>query len=744
MLRLCFVAFVTLAFGCSSGGGGSSGGGSGSSGGGAGSTGGGAASGGGSAGGGAAGGAGGGSAPRPGRTVTSNDQRAVLWIPDGGAPADVTITVTAVDGGYHLEPSGLVFERAALLYFRSSPQGLGDGGLGFIGASLVSADGGVQAARAIRTAAVGHEGRELGLGVVEIPHFTEVIIQSVPEGAQPAQGVEVIMEAEPRSRSFDRVVGDPPWRARLILARGAMPYFAGQYVVAASGSVEIPAGQPIDVGLPRPVDLMSAQLESADFDVRCKEKGPGTLTTTVWTNDFSHALSVAYSGMCREKAVAAAIDPARVEPPSSPATGAQALAAATTKVVEAARPEVAPMELGQPIPALVRDLNTKMDVPSGITAAWSLPCVTECPIGVEYLAKVTVTNMAGSEAVAKGIFVANQTPVFTVSPVVGGPLGVKPGANGVLVNERSVPSSGMTDLAFNYQCVKDGLDTMHGYLTLKWDYQSPPPGFGYPDYFQGALLELRSPVVKCGKGGDAIMLSDNAKVTRTDAGYTAAAPGVTANLIHAAPSVQAHFFPIAQGTNLYTGVTAFTSNQGLSPLSVKSARQSATAAFNGSRYVFSGLVAGAAFNATDALTVEHTPSGMPTISFSVPAPPPLADLNAFFGPRQGLKTEVRIPDGTFDTFFVSVVGGPPGGPAGQSGVLRLLPASAMTLKGADRVAPVLDDEALATLTELGWTVQTLYIAYYRQQDTQLFFPGQRALPVQAGRMFQVSAADLAP
>ncbi|MBX7102236.1 MAG: hypothetical protein K1X89_31255, partial [Myxococcaceae bacterium] len=688
---------------------------------------------------------GGGSAvARPGRTVTSDDQRAVLWIPDGGAPADVNITVTAVDGGYRLGPSGLVFERAALLYFRTTPNGLGDGGLGFINASLVLDDGGVQPARAFRTAAVGHAGRELGLGVVEIPHFSGVIVQSVPEGALPAQGVEVLMEPEPRSQSFDRVVGDPPWRARLILARGEMPYFAGQYVVAASGSVEVPAGQAVDVGLPRPVDLTTAQLESADFDVRCKEKGPGTLTATVFTNDFSRALSVAYSGMCREKAVAAAIEPARVEPPSSPAVGAQALAAATTKVVQAAKPEVAPMELGQPIPALVQDLNTKKDVPSGITATWSLPCVTECPLGVEFLAKVTVSNMAGSEALAKGLFVANQTPVFTVSPVVGGTFGVKPGANGVLLEGRDVPNGGTTDLVFNYRCVKDGTDTVRGYLTLKWDYQSPPPGYGYADYYQGALLDLRSPVVKCGKGGDAIMLSDNAKVTRTDAGYTAAAPGVTANLIHAAPAVQDHFFPIGKGTNLYTGVAAFTSNQGLSPLVVKSARQNATATFNGSRYVFSGLVGGAAFNATDALTVEHTPAGMPTLSVTVPAPPPLADLNAFFGPRQGLKTEVHIPDGTFDTFFVSVVGGPPGGPAGQSGVLRLVQAADMTLVGADRVAPLLDDEALATLSDLGWTVQTLYVAYYRQQDTQLFFPSLRALPVQAGRMFQVNAADLAP
>ena len=240
------------------------------------------------------------------------------------------------------------------------------------------------------------------------------------------------------------------------------------------------------------------------------------------------------------------------------------------------------------------------------------------------------------------------------------------------------------------------------------------------------------------------MLSDNARVSVSGASFVAAAPGVTANLIHAHSSVSSKFLPTSAGTNFYAGVSSFQSNQGLTPLTLRSGRQTATATFNGTRYAFTGLTAGAAFNATDALTVQATPSGMPTVSLVVNAPPPLANINAFIGAKQGLRTQIHIPDGSFDTFFVSVVGGPPGAPAGQSGVLHTLTAAQMTLVGTERVAPLLDDQTIATLTDLGWTVQTLYVAYFRQQDTALFFPGQRPLPVQAGRMFQITASDLNP
>ena len=66
--------------------------------------------------GGGAGGGGGADGPRPGRTIVSSDQRAYLWVPDGGAPGDVVISVEPMDGGYRLSPSGLVFDPPALLF----------------------------------------------------------------------------------------------------------------------------------------------------------------------------------------------------------------------------------------------------------------------------------------------------------------------------------------------------------------------------------------------------------------------------------------------------------------------------------------------------------------------------------------------------------------------------------------------------------------------------------------------------
>ena len=124
--------------------------------------------------------------------------------------------------------------------------------------------------------------------------------------------------------------------------------------------------------------------------------------------------------------------------------------------------------------------------------------------------------------------------------------------------------------------------------------------------------------------------------------------------------------------------------------------------------------------------------------------PPLADPTALFGARDGLRTNVRLPDGTFDTLFVSVVAGPPGAPPGQTGLLRTVRSAQMTLDAGVRSAPALDDQSIAVLSEVGWQVSSLYVAYYREADAGALFPGLRAPPLQAGRMVQVTPADLTP
>ena len=756
MRRLLVFLCAVSAAACGGGGGSGSGGGAGSTGGGAGSAGGGTASSGGgsaSAGGGSAssgggastgGGSGGGLVnERPERVVASSDNSAFLWIPDGGALATAPITIEARDGGYRLLPEGQTFERPAFLFFPLPPGTDSDGGHGFFSARLVSADGGSEPARTLRAAAVGHSGPALGVGVVEVSHFTDVVVETVPPGAQRAEGVIAVLEPQLKSQTFDREVGSPPWLATMGLIRppsvDAGSAFVGQYVVAAEGSVQVVPGTP-DVGLPQAVNLNVREPESATFALKCVSVGPGSVTVTVFTSDFSHALSVTHSGNCRQKPVVAAVDPTKAAAAGDVLAATPAFIASIQWALTHTSPRLSASEAGSAATKTVPKVAPvpRAPPPPPYTATWTLGC-TDCPLNVEYTGHLDVTNTTGTPGLMGADVTSGGSTVAKVSAVLGG-MGITETTDGIHAGPYDISSPPTASVPFTFTCTRDGTLNLQAMILAGYNLAYI---FGTPSFTE-ATVRATSPIIKCGIGGDAIMLSDNAKVSRADAGYTVAAPGVTANLIHAHDDVRAKFYPSAPGTSLYSGVATFKSNSGLSPILLKSGRQTGTATFNGTRYAITGLVGGAAFNATDSLTVEHTPSGMPTITLTVPAPPPLADINAFFGPRQGLKTEVRIPDGTFDTFFVSVVGGPPGGPAGQTGVLRQVKAADMTLTSGNRVAPVLDDETIAALNALGWSVQTLYIAYYRQQDTQLFFPSMRSLPVQAGRMFQVNAADLAP
>jgi hypothetical protein len=357
-----------------------------------------------------------------------------------------------------------------------------------------------------------------------------------------------------------------------------------------------------------------------------------------------------------------------------------------------------------------------------MTVSWSLECTDHCPIAKELNGELRFTNTS-SRAVALylGRLVSQASGLVLIDSL---------DLTKVIIDtpQLTVGASMSSSLAFKYMCEVDATGVILGELSWR------PGGQGkYP-----------SASITCGNG-DAVMLSENTRLTKSGTGWSAASPGATANVIAASPAVSVHFFGVGRGTQLYASVPGFTSLPGLSPLQLHSSLQTGTATFDGMRYAITGLTGSAVYAATDTLTVTHTPSdGGTPVTLSVAAPPPIADVTSLFGARAGLKTTVQLADGTFDVMFVSVVAGPPGAPAGQNGVLRSVAAADMTLVGNLRVAPLVDDETLAAMTELGWVAQTVYVAAYRQTLSPLFFPEAQPVPVQAGRMFQVSVADLMP
>jgi hypothetical protein len=251
----------------------------------------------------------------------------------------------------------------------------------------------------------------------------------------------------------------------------------------------------------------------------------------------------------------------------------------------------------------------------------------------------------------------------------------------------------------------------------------------------GVLVEKES--------GDAIMLSDNTQLAvNPGGGWIASGTGVTANVIQAHPDTQDRFDEEGVGLLVFRNVTAWRSNEGLPVIALESSLQNATATYDRTGYPITGLVAGPAFAATDALTITASdPADGSSRVATLDAPPPLADPATVLGPPTGLGTVVRIPDGTFDLLYVFVVANDAS--PGDDGLMRFVAAEDMALEAGDRVAPLLDPAAERALAERGLVPTTIYFAYFNEVESTPFFPG-RAVPIQAGRMFQVAAFDLEP
>ena len=143
------------------------------------------------------------------------------------------------------------------------------------------------------------------------------------------------------------------------------------------------------------------------------------------------------------------------------------------------------------------------------------------------------------------------------------------------------------------------------------------------------------------------------------------------------------------------------------------------------------------------LTVEG-PAGAGSRSIS--PPPTVVDgqgqPSMFRGDFLGLETQVQKPDGTF-THFLARIG--LSGPQGSAGVLVRVPASELALDQGMRFRPILDNVAVAALAAQGYQPSgNVAFVFYNQRLEDVYFtaPGQREVPLAAGRGVSVPAAQL--
>jgi len=231
--------------------------------------------------------------------------------------------------------------------------------------------------------------------------------------------------------------------------------------------------------------------------------------------------------------------------------------------------------------------------------------------------------------------------------------------------------------------------------------------------------------------GDAIMLAENVRLTRSGTTWTGAAPGATANVILGTSELTGHFTETSDGSLVFSGVSSWSSERGLTPLTLASSLQTATASYSGTGYTIAGLTGSSVWGPGDTLTVS---SGSAVVT--VPVPAPETDRSTLLGTPDGLATTVTFRDGQCDAFTVFIQTGP------TSGAMRRILEADIPLAGGNRTMPLADQSTIDALQSAGADPTTIYFACMNEVETTEFFPGMRAVPVQAGRMFQVSYADL--
>ena len=182
----------------------------------------------------------------------------------------------------------------------------------------------------------------------------------------------------------------------------------------------------------------------------------------------------------------------------------------------------------------------------------------------------------------------------------------------------------------------------------------------------------------------------------------------------------------------------YPSEQGLSPIRLTTSTQDLVAVYEGDRYRVDGLVADAAYD-TDDESLEIAYDGAEPFSEMVQAPPALNDPNDHLGPRDGLATEVRMPDGEFDVVVVSISASDGVNPYDVDCTYT---AESMAMANGVRATPMVDSDARDELASRGIVAINVIVSIDNQMMSDRFFPGAEPIALRAGRAVSLSAASL--
>lgn len=655
--------------------------------------------------------------------IVSDDQSAVLVVPTSESTG-VTVVATrpgTVDAGWRFGPEGRSFAAPVIFAGRKAFEAEDGGAIVLSTYKLVSADGGEAPADSRSVVSINGQGTETnGWVLAKVPHFTELVSQGRSATLR-VNGVE--SELAPATTM--------EVTAKVQVAQGAVG--TGFVVDSLTFAVTPP--------------LVIVKSQGGNATVSCASAG-ATGTLIVRTRWHYNLRTVDQRGEADAAALVKCVKDPLPTMPSQCTTAPCTAGPVAPTAAEALAATEDPAYL-----AAVEKARTQPYFPATFYPRWSLPCGDgvgpACKLAVRHVATMLLptTSMTplriprihawsprksgGEPDESADVILGNEEKYAYFSNGAGFPVDID------LNNPLTV--------TVGFRCRKPGNFLMGAYFQYGKVTASRPD-----DYFN--IDPVR---VTCGGEGDAVMLSDNTRVNWTGSAWSSQATGVTANVIAASDALKLKFGALGGASAAFDGVSAWTSRLGFPKLRLQSSLQNSTFTHNGTRYTQMGLAASSAFAATDSLTVTGLTAGNATALFPdggqavlvVPAPPPLPAPSAFFGTRSGLSTLVRLPNGSFDVVYVSVVATSPRG--GEGGLFRTVRAEDMALDDAGiRFAPILTGRDQAALAEWGLSPANVYIAAFRQAEVEGFFTqtdgGAQTVPVQAGRMVQVSRTDLGP
>lgn len=312
---------------------------------------------------------------------------------------------------------------------------------------------------------------------------------------------------------------------------------------------------------------------------------------------------------------------------------------------------------------------------------------------------------------------------------------------------------GANDLPlFSWTCASSGPDTIWAGVRLIFDNDrsgtplpGPPAEISFDVTVEIDDVDCVGDTPAGHPPGAEILLADFCEASRVGSTFecSSAASGTIANVLVPTVETRSHLTPVGSTSAIFEGVESWTSEAGAPVITMTTSRQSVTATHDGASYAVSGLTTGPVLAFPDDLVVTGTPPGGSEVSVTVPAIDPATTYltGMVLETAEGLRSRMRAQDGGFDAMYVFATA-TGSSMAGEAGVMRVVPAAAMTVDGTgERSAPLLDDATITALEGRGLTLDTILVGPVRFVESDALFPGE-TVPVMAGRLLRVPASQL--